>query len=46
MAPDSLVKPRLDRIPQLMNQGIAEGRNKIQGLRSSDSPERRQLTEE
>jgi signal transduction histidine kinase len=35
--PDSPVKPRLDRILQLMNQGIAEGRNAIQGLRSSDS---------
>jgi signal transduction histidine kinase len=35
--PDSPVKPRLDRILQLMNEGIAEGRNAIQGLRSSDS---------
>jgi signal transduction histidine kinase len=35
--PDSLVKPRLDRILQLMNQGIEEGRSTIQGLRSSDS---------
>jgi PAS domain S-box-containing protein len=34
---DSLAKPRLDRILQLMNQGIEEGRNTIQGLRSSDS---------
>ena len=34
VAPDSLVKPCLDRILQLMNQGIAEGRNTIQGLRS------------
>jgi len=34
---DSPVKPRLDRILQLMNQGIKEGRNTIQGLRSSDS---------
>ena len=34
---DSLVKPLLDRILQLMNQGIEEGRNTIQGLRSSDS---------
>jgi len=37
IAPDSLVKPRLDRILQLMNQGIEEGRSTIQGLRSSDS---------
>jgi signal transduction histidine kinase len=37
IAPDSLVKPRLDRILQLMNQGIEEGRNTIQGLRSSES---------
>jgi PAS domain S-box-containing protein len=35
--PDSLAKPRLDRILQLMNQGIEEGRNAIRGLRSSDS---------
>jgi PAS domain S-box-containing protein len=34
--PDSLVKPRLDRILQLMNQGIEEGRNALRGLRSSD----------
>ena len=33
---DSPVKPRLDRILQLMDQGIEEGRNTIQGLRSSD----------
>jgi signal transduction histidine kinase len=38
IAPDSLVKPRLDRVLQLMNQGIEEGRNTIQGLRSSESP--------
>jgi PAS domain S-box-containing protein len=37
VAPDALVKPRLDRILQLMNQGIAEGRNTIQGLRSPGS---------
>jgi signal transduction histidine kinase len=30
------VKPTLDRILQLMDQGIEEGRNTIQGLRSSD----------
>lgn len=34
---DSPVKPRLDRTLQLMNQGIAEGRNTLQGLRSSDA---------
>jgi PAS domain S-box-containing protein len=34
--PDSLVKPRLNRILQLMNQGIEEGRNALRGLRSSD----------
>jgi len=34
---DSPVKPQLDRILQLMNQGIEEGRNAIQGLRSSNS---------
>ena len=34
---DSPVKPRLDRILQLMSQGINEGRNTIQGLRSPDS---------
>jgi PAS domain S-box-containing protein len=34
---DSPVKPRLDPILQLMEQGIDEGRNAIQGLRSSDS---------
>jgi PAS domain S-box-containing protein len=35
--PDSLVKPGLDRILRIMNQGIEEGRNTIQELRSSDS---------
>ena len=34
---DSPAKPRLDRILQLMNQGIEEVRNTIQGLRSPDS---------
>jgi PAS domain S-box-containing protein len=34
---DSPVKARLDRILQLMTHGIEEGRNTIQGLRSSDS---------
>jgi PAS domain S-box-containing protein len=33
---DSLIKPELDRILQLMEQGIEEGRSTIQGLRSSD----------
>jgi signal transduction histidine kinase len=37
LPPDSSVKPRLDRILQLMNLGIQEGRNTIQGLRSPDS---------
>jgi PAS domain S-box-containing protein len=32
---DSPVKPKLDPILQLMEQGIEEGRNAIQGLRSS-----------
>lgn len=32
---DSPVKARLDRILQLVDQGIEEGRNTIQGLRSS-----------
>ena len=34
---DSPVKPKLDPILQLMEQGIEEGRNAIQGLRSSVS---------
>jgi signal transduction histidine kinase len=34
---DSLVKARLDRILDLMMQGIDEGRKTLQGLRSSDS---------
>jgi len=34
---DSPVKPPLERILQLMEQGIEEGRNAIQGLRSSGS---------
>jgi len=37
VAPDEPVKPRLDRILQLMHQGVEEGRNAIQGLRSADS---------
>jgi signal transduction histidine kinase len=34
---NSPVKPQLDRILQIMRQGIAEGRSAIQGLRSSGS---------
>src|SRR5215471_14268502 len=34
---NSPVKARLDRVLQLMDQGIKEGQNTIQGLRSSDS---------
>lgn len=34
---DSPVRPRLDRIRRLMDQGIEEGRNTVQGLRSPDS---------
>src|SRR5262249_26558240 len=34
---DSPVKPRLDRVLQIMNQGIEEGRSTIQGLRSRNS---------
>jgi PAS domain S-box-containing protein len=37
LPPDSLVKPHLDRILQIMNEGIEEGRNAIQDLRSSDT---------
>jgi PAS domain S-box-containing protein len=37
VAQDSPVKPPLDRILQIMRQGIEEGRNAIQGLRSSGS---------
>jgi len=35
VAQDSPLKPQLDRILQIMSQGIAEGRSAIQGLRSS-----------
>jgi len=35
---DSPVKSELDQILELMEKGIAEGRDTIQGLRSSDSP--------
>jgi len=34
------VKPRLDRVLQIMSRGIKEGRSTIQGLRSSDSAAR------
>jgi PAS domain S-box-containing protein len=37
VAKDAPVKPRLDRVLQVMNHGIAEGRNTIQGLRSSNA---------
>jgi PAS domain S-box-containing protein len=37
VAPDSPVKNQLDRILEIMRQGIAEGRDAIQGLRSSGS---------
>ena len=37
VAQDSPVKHQLDQILDIMRQGIAEGRNAIQGLRSSDS---------
>ena len=35
MMPDSPMKPRLDRVLQLMRQGIEEGRHTLRGLRSS-----------
>src|SRR6516164_10121429 len=34
----SLVKPKLEQVLELMEQGIEEGRATIQGLRSTDSP--------
>jgi PAS domain S-box-containing protein len=37
VAQDSPVKPQLDRILQIMRQGIAEGRSAIEGLRWSGS---------
>jgi signal transduction histidine kinase len=37
---ESPVKPRLDRILQIMSRGIEEGRSTIQGLRSPDSAAR------
>jgi len=36
VGPDSSVKPRLERILQLMQQGVQEGRDAIQGLRPSE----------
>ena len=36
----SPLKPPLDRVLQIMNRGIEEGRSTIQGLRSSDSSTR------
>lgn len=35
---ESPFKPRLDRVLQIIKQGVEEGRNTIQSLRSSDSP--------
>jgi len=37
VTPDSPIRPRLERIIELMGQGIEESRNAIQGLRSSNS---------
>jgi PAS domain S-box-containing protein len=37
LASDSPVKPKLEQVLELMEQGIEEGRATIQGLRSSDS---------
>ena len=37
MTPDSPLKPRLERILQLLSQSIEEGRSTIEGLRSCDS---------
>jgi FixJ family two-component response regulator len=37
---ESAVRPRLDRVLQIMSRGIEEGRSTIQGLRSSDSAAR------
>jgi len=37
IAQDSPVKPQLDRVLEIMRQGIEEARNAIQGLRSSRS---------
>ena len=37
LASDSSVKPKLEQVLELMEQGIEEGRATIQGLRSSDA---------
>src|SRR5215813_891588 len=37
---ESAVKPRLDRVLQIMSRGIEEGRSTIRGLRASDSAAR------
>ena len=37
---ESPMKPRLDRVLQIMSRGIEEGRSTIRGLRSSDSATR------
>src|SRR5262249_12955093 len=37
VAAASPVKPQLDRVLQIINDGVQEGRKTIQGLRSSDS---------
>ena len=37
---ESAVKPRLDRVLQIMSRGIEEGRSTIRGLRSADSAAR------
>jgi FixJ family two-component response regulator len=37
---ESPLKPRLDRVLQIMSRGIEEGRSTIRGLRSSDSAPR------
>ena len=42
---ESPMKPRLDRVLQVMSRGIEDGRNTIQGLRSSDSATRDSLIE-
>ena len=39
LAQDSPVKPRLDRILQIMKHGVQEGRNTIQELRSTRIPD-------
>lgn len=39
VAQDSPVKPRLDRILQIMQHGVQEGRNTIQELRSTGTPD-------